>query len=166
MWALVDLDIMSGSSGREREKPSLFARAVQRLDRSAPPKRDQASNSALIDTQRVRFILSRMFRLILSCLLALSFLGSAPAIAAMATQPPAVQASDCTMTGDMPDQSADHSRMACCTSDCTMAGTAGLPQLAAAGVAELEPVSAPLALSPVRKLDSLHWATVDPPPKA
>lgn len=103
-----------------------------------------------------------MIRLILSCLLVLSFIGSAPAVAAMAAP---TQTAECTMTGDMPDQPADHGKMACCTSDCTMAGTVGLAQPAAIKLSTPEPTNAPIYLASVKELGSLDWATVDPPPR-
>lgn len=107
-----------------------------------------------------------MIRFILSCLLALSFIGSAPAVAAMATQLPAAQASDCQMGDKAPAQPADHGKMACCTSDCTMAGTAAVAQSGNGDLSEPLHSNALLASLPVRQLDSLDWATVDPPPRA
>jgi hypothetical protein len=108
-----------------------------------------------------------VIRFILSCLVALSLIGGAPAVAAMAEPSPASQASDCTMSGGgMPDQPADQDKMPCCTGDCTMAGTVGLPLSNSAGIDELQPTKAALAIGPVHELDSLEWATVDPPPRA
>jgi hypothetical protein len=119
---------------------------------------------ALIDNQPFASIFRIMIRFILSCLVALSFLGSAPAIAAMASPPP-VQSNECTMTGDTQDQPADHGKMACCTSDCTMAGTVGLAERSGVELSLTDPVEAPLFLATVKQLDSLDWATVDPPPR-
>jgi hypothetical protein len=78
---------------------------------------------------------------------------------------PATQASECSMAGEMPDQPLDHTKMACCTSDCTMAGIAGLVQGDSGGLPSSEPIKAPLFLASVKELDSLDWATVDPPPR-
>jgi hypothetical protein len=108
----------------------------------------------------------RVIRFILSCLLALSFIGSAPAVAAMATQLPTAQASDCKMAGKMPGQPADHGKMACCTSDCTMAGAAAVAEPGNGELSEPLHSNAVLASMPVKPLDSLDWATVDPPPRA
>lgn len=119
---------------------------------------------AFIDNQPFASIFKNVIRFILSCLLALSFLGSAPAIAAMAASPPA-QSSECTMTGDMQDQPADHGKMACCTSDCTMAGTVGVAERSGVELSVIEPVKPPLSLASVKELDSLDWGTVDPPPR-
>lgn len=102
-----------------------------------------------------------MIRLILSCLVALSLLGGAPAMAALATQP--VHASECSMPGQAQNQP---SKMACCTSDCTVTGTAALAQRDGVQLPSPERVIAPLFLIPVTKLDSVDKATVDPPPRA
>jgi hypothetical protein len=108
-----------------------------------------------------------VIRFILSCLIALSMLGSAPAFAAMSAPPAAAQASDCEMPGGvMPDQPADHEKMPCCTSICTMAGMAGIPQPSGADIRELRLDKTPPAIAAVHELDSLDWATVDPPPRA
>ena len=69
------------------------------------------------------------------------------------------------MAGNMPEQPADHAKMACCTSDCTMVGSVGLAQLAGADVSTPEPTNPPLYLVSIKELDSLNWATVDPPPR-
>ena len=107
-----------------------------------------------------------MFRFILSCLVALSFIGSAPAVAAMATQPPVTQASNCKMGGKMSGQPVDHGKMACCTSDCTMAGTAALAQPSNGDLSEPLHSQLELASTLAKTLHSLDWATVDPPPRA
>ena len=120
----------------------------------------------LIDRKASRPIFKRVIRFVLSCLLALSFIGSAPAVAAMATELPAAQASDCKMANKMPAKPADHGKMACCTSDCTMAGPAALAQPGNGGLAEPPAVRAILASMPVKQLDSVDWATADPPPRA
>ena len=94
-------------------------------------------------------------------------LGSAPAFAAMSAPPATAQARDCAMPGDdMPDQPVDHDKMPCCTSNCTMAGMVGIPQPSSADIGELQPEKAPLTIAAVHELDSLDWATVDPPPRA
>lgn len=111
-------------------------------------------------------ILTRVTRFIFSCLLALSFIGSAPAVAAMATDLPSAQASDCKMADKMPAQPADHGKMACCTTDCTMAGTAAVAEPGNVGLSEPLHARATLASTPVKQLDSLDWATVDPPPRS
>ena len=69
------------------------------------------------------------------------------------------------MAGNMSEQPADHGKMACCTSDCTMVGSVGLAQLAGADVSTPEPTNPPLYLVSIKELDSLNWATVDPPPR-
>jgi hypothetical protein len=106
-----------------------------------------------------------VIRFILSCLLALSFVGSAPAVAAMATELPTAQASDCKMASKMPGHPADHGKMACCTTDCTMAGTAALAQRGSGDLSEPLHSNVVLASIRVKALDSLDWATVDPPPR-
>lgn len=87
-------------------------------------------------------------------------------MATMAAPPAVASSSECAMPGgDMPDQPADHDKMPCCTSNCTMAGFTGLPQPASADLAEPMPVTAPLTVAAVKQLVSLHWATADPPPR-
>jgi hypothetical protein len=99
----------------------------------------QATEPAFIDWQPAEPIFGAVIRFILSWLVALSLIGGAPAVAAMAAPPPAApQASECTMPGgDVPDQPTDHGKMPCCTSDCTMAGTAGLAQRDSVNLGEL-----------------------------
>lgn len=104
-----------------------------------------------------------MIRCILSCLVALSLLGGAPAVAALAAQP--VPANECSMVGQASDQPSKHEKMACCTSDCAVTGTAALAQRDGVQLPSPEPASAPLFLIPVTKLDSVDGATVDPPPR-
>lgn len=106
-----------------------------------------------------------MIRFILSCLVALSMIGSAPAVAAMAA-PLVPQAGECTMNGgDMPAQPTDHGKTPCCATDCTMAGAAAVAQPATGNLSERWPAKALLANAPTKQLDSLDWATVDPPPR-
>ena len=104
-----------------------------------------------------------MIRLFLSCLVALSMLAGAPAMAALTAQP--VQASECSMAGQAQDRSPKHEKMACCTSDCTMTGAAALAQRDIVPPPSPEPASAPLFLIPVTKLDSVDITAVDPPPR-
>lgn len=103
-----------------------------------------------------------MIRLILSCLVAMLLIGSAPAIAAM-TSPQLVE--DCEMAGGVPNPTADHSKMACCTNDCTVMGMAALVQPDSTDVSLAKPTKPLLNLRSVKILDSLGWATVDPPPR-
>jgi hypothetical protein len=104
-----------------------------------------------------------VIRFIISCLVALSLLGGAPAMAALATQPMA--ASECSMVGKASTQPSKHEKMACCTSDCTVTGTAALAQRDSVQLPSPEAASAPLFLIPVSKLKSVDGATVDPPPR-
>jgi hypothetical protein len=82
-----------------------------------------------------------------------------------AASPAMAQASDCAMGKDAPAQPADHGKMPCCTSDCTAMGTAGVLHPGGVAIAELQPVRAALTIAPVKQLDSLDWATADPPPR-
>lgn len=120
-----------------------------------------------IDTQSIASIFGGVIRLILSCLVALSLLGSAPAVAAMEA-PSAALSGGGTMADSvsgMPDGPMPHDKMPCCTSDCTMTGTAGLMEPGGVALGAHEPVKAPLGMAPVKQLDSLDLATVDPPPR-
>ena len=103
-----------------------------------------------------------MIRLILSCLVALSLFGNAPAVAAMASLQPV---EDCKMASGGPDPAADHAKVACCTSDCAMMGTAAPAQPDGTELSTVEPIKLVLNPLSVKELDSLDWATVDPPPR-
>ena len=80
-----------------------------------------------------------------------------------AMSPAAVQAGDCAM--GKTNAPADHGKMPCCIGDCTTMGTAGVMQPDNIAVTGPQPVRAPLAMPPVKQLNSLAWATVDPPPR-
>ena len=81
-----------------------------------------------------------------------------------AMSPATAQAGDCAM--GKTHAPTDHSRMPCCTGDCTTMGAAGVMQPDNAAVAAPQTVRAPLEIAAVKQLDSLDWATVDPPPRA
>jgi hypothetical protein len=82
-----------------------------------------------------------------------------------AMSPQSLQSNDCAMGKAMPHQPADHGKMPCCTSDCTVMGMAGLAQRDGVELVLVEPVRTPLFLASSKELDSLDWATVDPPPR-
>jgi len=103
-----------------------------------------------------------VIRLFLSCLVALSLFGNAPAVAAMSSPQPA---KDCEMASGGSNPAADHAKIACCTSDCTMMGTAALAQPDGTELSIAEPIKLSLNPPSVKELDSLDWATVDPPPR-
>jgi hypothetical protein len=83
-----------------------------------------------------------------------------------AASPAMTQASDCATDKGAPTQPVDHGKMPCCTSDCTTMGTTGVMQPGSVTMAEPRPVRAALTIASVKQLDSLGWATVDPPPRA
>ncbi len=69
------------------------------------------------------------------------------------------------MAGGVPNPTADHSKMACCTNDCTVMGMAAVVQ-PDSDVVVLAKSTKPLLDAPsLKALDSLGWATVDPPPR-
>lgn len=104
-----------------------------------------------------------MLRFILSCLIALSFIGSGPAIASMAA--PAAAQADCNMPDKSAGQPTNHGKMPCCTSDCTMIGMAGLAQRDSFQPSRSGPAERAAFFMTVKKLDSLDAAAVDPPPR-
>jgi len=83
---------------------------------------------------------------------------------ATAAQQPA-RPSDCAMDKNVPHQPVDHDKMPCCASDCTMTGMAGLAETDTDELPQIVLLGAPLFLVMVKELDSLDWATVDPPPR-
>jgi len=105
-----------------------------------------------------------VIRFILSWLVAISLVGGAPALAAMAAPAPA-KSSECSMAGDTQDEPADQGKMACCTANCTMAGAIGLTERSGIELAPTEPAKPPMFLAAAQELDSLELATVDPPPR-
>lgn len=105
----------------------------------------------------------RVIRLLLALLVAVG-LAFSPAAPALAMAAPSAM-SDCANGDQMPDRSADHSKMDCCTAACqTPAGAALLPDRGTAG--ESLPVEGQILLqSTAKALLSVSRAALDPPPR-
>lgn len=106
-----------------------------------------------------------MIRFVLSLLVAFSLIGGSPAIAALAV-PSAAQASECTMDDGALQGPMDHGKMPCCTSDCTMTGTAGIAEPGGASFTQPPFAKTQHAAALAVRLASLNLTGDDPPPRA
>lgn len=104
-----------------------------------------------------------MIRFILSCFVAFALIGSAPTVAAVQT--PSAQQSDCSMATETGRGATDQEKVSCCTSDCTMAGTASLTYRNAIDLPSAHPSKTPLFLALIKELRSFNLAAADPPPR-
>lgn len=105
----------------------------------------------------------RVIRLLLALLVAVG-LAFSPAAPALAMAAPSAM-SDCANGDQMPDRSADHSKMDCCTPACQApAAAALLPQQSSAGKSLA--MARPLVIDPpAKELASVAPAGLDPPPR-